>query len=507
MSKKRFLFVIVVFALLIRSTMVVIFLPHHKYYQYEYGTHPTNKRVQDDHRYIEQAMNLVNGEGFPKSSEQAPFAYDFRRGPLYPLLLGSIFYFSGFNILYVLLGQALISSLSIIFIYQIALRYSNEKTARLSSVIWALFPPSIFWVLTILRETVITFLLLASIWAILAMVRRPDKARILLAGVATGLLLLQDPFAITIIPVLFLFILLHDYVKRSTGLDEGSLKNRILIVLRSAKTTCTKNLNRKLFIALLWVFTVFATISPWLFWTAKKLGRPVLGTASPFGVWDDWFTYYKFKSLQKNIPGYTISDFDSYMLTLRYQIAKKHISDPNFRNENLTSETEKNRLVFEMRFNPDFIDDLNSYNSINTFRLLVHDPSLYFGEPLGKTTVIKFFDYWLNFAVTFRSEEMPNISTLYVMTTASNPAVRMFAILSLILSFILFLIFIRNLKTARLLVMIWLTYFAFYNIVKFRAEARYTLPVQPLAIIVISNVLSNAFQMKNKKNLSVVFTS
>lgn len=187
------------------------------------------------------------------------------------------------------------------------------------------------------------------------------------------------------------------------------------------------------------------------------------------------------------------------MLQLRFEIGKKYIANSYPMIADQTDNETKQRLVSELIFNSGFISDLNSYNSIHTLKLLISDPSLYFGNPIGKTSIIKFFDYWLNFAVTFRNPGVPEISSLYTMTTTTSLVLRIFAVLGLIVSFLFFLIFVRNGASARFIVVVWLTYFAFYNVVKFRAEARYTLPVQPFAIIVISNALPAALQWKRKR--------
>ncbi|MBL7996090.1 glycosyltransferase family 39 protein [bacterium] len=206
MFRKKALFFIILFAFVLRSGFVLFYFDEHKFYGYEYGTNDTHRPIGDDQRYIEIAMNLIDGNGFPVIYEKPPHSQDFRRGPLYLLFLASIFKIFGFNVLMICLTQALVSSLSIYFICKIADHYFGKKTAFISALIWTVYPATILWTMAIYRETLTIFLILWTTWSFIRLRKKQTWRYSIISGSALSMLLLLDPFTQVLIPVYLIFL-------------------------------------------------------------------------------------------------------------------------------------------------------------------------------------------------------------------------------------------------------------------------------------------------------------
>ncbi|MBL7996089.1 hypothetical protein JNM05_12020 [bacterium] len=172
----------------------------------------------------------------------------------------------------------------------------------------------------------------------------------------------------------------------------------------------------------------------------------------------------------------------------RFLIANKYLSLADSAVTNLTVE-QKKQLLDALKQNSDFISELNSFHLNETVKFLINNPWVYFGEPYGKLIGVKFFGYWMNLAVNYQERPHPNISTLYLITNSNNFFVKSAGVLSLLLSLFLFFVYLKHASKAKLLFLLWIPYFMFFNVFVFRAEPRYVLPVLAFNIIILAEAL------------------
>lgn len=113
------------------------------------------------------AASLASGKGFsnPFGPETGPTAW---LGPLYPYLLSRIFAvfgaYSRMSVVVALLNNCLLSALTCIPVYFIALYTFGTHIARLSSWTWALFPYTMYWGIRWIWDTALSALLFSLLF-------------------------------------------------------------------------------------------------------------------------------------------------------------------------------------------------------------------------------------------------------------------------------------------------------------------------------------------------------
>ena len=245
-SSKRFLTVLFLFACTLRWSVMFA----GAYYHIDSG---------DDHfgfgwEMGRVARSLAQGEGFssPMPMPTGPTAIV---GPIYPLLLASIFKLLGIystaSAVAVLLLQCVFSSLTCLFVYLCGGDTLGEKTGRLAALIWAVFPLNIFFTVTRIWETSITALLTAVLfWCMLPLRHSLSAWRWAVTGallavaalINTSLIMLAIPFGISAL-----------------------WANRLRVVRPAAAM----------------VLAFFALVSPWLVRNYLRFGKPILRSNFP----------------------------------------------------------------------------------------------------------------------------------------------------------------------------------------------------------------------------------
>ncbi|MCH9031740.1 MAG: glycosyltransferase family 39 protein [candidate division Zixibacteria bacterium] len=186
-NSKRFLFIALVSALALR-VLAVALIPIQLW--------------ADSAGYDYLATNWIAQGGFYYEGEPTAML-----PPGYPFLLSR---------LYLVFGQAPISgAIFNIFLsvgtcylaYLIARRVWNERVARLTLVIMAIFPSQILFTNQIMTETTFTFLFLFAIWLIIRVdsLKNLGWLSLALAGIVLGLSALTRPLTLTWIPLAALY--------------------------------------------------------------------------------------------------------------------------------------------------------------------------------------------------------------------------------------------------------------------------------------------------------------
>jgi len=143
--------------------------------------------------YVSIARHLACGDGFvigPLHSKCAPTGYG---NPIYPVFLALIFRLFGFSLQAVMLIQAVLDTLTCFLIFSLALRVTqSHSTAVLSALFYAVYPPFVLSVGSILTETLTILLLVCAIY-LYWMATKGHVRRAVAAGAVMGVAMLLKP--------------------------------------------------------------------------------------------------------------------------------------------------------------------------------------------------------------------------------------------------------------------------------------------------------------------------
>src|ERR1700678_1318834 len=168
--------------------------------------HTYRIRAYDDHMLFGEEMGriaraLATGYGFsdPFRGHTGPTAWV---GPLFPLLLGGGFklfgVFTPLSAWIILTLNSLFSALTVSAIWEIAALCFNQKVARWSAWIWALYPAAMQYAVRWVWDTSLTTFLLSWVFVVALRMRAPEPSgmtarRWALLGLLWGLTGLSNP--------------------------------------------------------------------------------------------------------------------------------------------------------------------------------------------------------------------------------------------------------------------------------------------------------------------------
>jgi len=208
-----------------------------------------NNRISPDGTgYHNIAVNLVKGNGFSNQQEE-PYEKCYFREPGYPLFLAGIYsivnifhpvqYIDKYDnnlhkpgdyypeIVAAKLVQIVLDSISIILLFFILFKISNKKIAFLTALITGLFFNLAYSSVFILRESlVVFFLMILNYFFIKYIFNKKKYLWSILIGITIGLLILVFKIHVTILPVLFVLMLIH-----SKKLRESILHTSVITII------------------------------------------------------------------------------------------------------------------------------------------------------------------------------------------------------------------------------------------------------------------------------------
>jgi 4-amino-4-deoxy-L-arabinose transferase-like glycosyltransferase len=163
--------------------------------------------IIDEQHYTLIASNIVHGDGFAF----APGRPTSMRPPLYPAFIAGIWTMTGTESLQaVRAAQIILSLLTTVGIYLLALRLFSRRVALGSAAIVCFYPSLLFSGLLLLTETIFTFLVVAFALQYALFLRRPGPITSLGAGAVLGLAALARsvlwPFPVLLAPLMLLSV-------------------------------------------------------------------------------------------------------------------------------------------------------------------------------------------------------------------------------------------------------------------------------------------------------------
>ncbi len=130
--------------------------------------------------------NLANGNGYTASRIE-PFVPGIFRTPAYPFFLALVYFFCGHSVPSVYIAQAILDSFSSLLLFWLALTYVPMRIARLTAILYALYPYPAIFCGVLHQDILLIFATLLSLIAITRSLKRPESVwRWLVVGVSVG---------------------------------------------------------------------------------------------------------------------------------------------------------------------------------------------------------------------------------------------------------------------------------------------------------------------------------
>ena len=128
------------------------------------------KIIPPDARGYETAMDIVD-------TWKSRTGIVYRGMPLgtysaYNYYMAAILYFTGYNRIIIPIINSILGALLVFFIYDLAQKLFNKKTAYISTLLYAFFPSLVFWSSQNLKDTPCLFAVVASSWGAVKLLER-----------------------------------------------------------------------------------------------------------------------------------------------------------------------------------------------------------------------------------------------------------------------------------------------------------------------------------------------
>lgn len=207
----------------------------------------------DELAYKSIALNVVGGKGIIDSMGNHAM---YNVG--YPLLvLSPVFFFLGDNVFVARLVHIVLGGGTIILCYLVAREAGAGRLGRLmAAAIWAVYLPASVYVVYLLKENLMTPLMLGLVWCALKLARKPSKGVAVGCGALIGLLALTGNAGLSLVAVVGLALVLMP----------ATLAERVTV-------------------AILVLLMSSAICGPWLVRNMQVLGAPVLNTNGGFNLY------------------------------------------------------------------------------------------------------------------------------------------------------------------------------------------------------------------------------
>jgi len=147
--------------------------------------------------YDQLARNLIAGHGL-SLCEAPPYYPTNIRTPLYPAFVAGIYMLAGSRPVAVAVVQAILDSVTALWVGAIAMRLGNRRTGLIAATMYALLPGQVQFVGTLMTETLLAFLIALTVWVWTVLVVTSRLRTALLCGALCGLCALVKPNALAL---------------------------------------------------------------------------------------------------------------------------------------------------------------------------------------------------------------------------------------------------------------------------------------------------------------------
>lgn len=278
-------------------------------------SNPPLPRDSDQFDFHQMAVGFLEGKGLSSNARVADVvAMPNVRHPLYPLFIALLYSFTSESAIAVQLVQIAMHGVTCIVIFLISKQLFKDGFISFgAALLWALYPLAVFHSITLLSETLFTFLLAASVYFLLQAAETPQAKNIIFSGFLLGLTALTKSIIFAFLPAFFLWLVLCSDKKLML-----KLKSFCLIVL-----------------------CMFVTISPWLlrnYFVIKQFFPLASGNGLSFYRYNNEKTQelmytpqreaFPFTEAQKQVmKAMSEQEADQYLYALGRQFIRSHPGD------------------------------------------------------------------------------------------------------------------------------------------------------------------------------------
>jgi 4-amino-4-deoxy-L-arabinose transferase-like glycosyltransferase len=172
----------------------------------------------DPYFFGEMGKSLARGDGF------APYGVLLkRRAPLYPLVIGGIYFVFGEHPRLVQLLQCVLFAGTCALVFDMGRRLFNERTGIVAGVLCAFHPMMLRYVADLHLETLLTFLFTLTVWCTVRLYYRPTIAHGMLLG-AAGALAALTKAVVVLYPALFAVVWLATLIVRNPPVERPRVR-------------------------------------------------------------------------------------------------------------------------------------------------------------------------------------------------------------------------------------------------------------------------------------------
>jgi 4-amino-4-deoxy-L-arabinose transferase-like glycosyltransferase len=249
-----------------------------------------------------------------------------RRAPLYPLVLGGIFFLFGEHDRLVYVFHSLLFAGTCVLAYDIGRRLFNRRTGIIAGIVCALDPMLLRYIPSLHLETQLTFLVMLMLWTMVRFFERPSLARGVQVGVVAGLGSLTKA---VVFPYPFLFaagIVLACRAARRRGEDRPTPWRPLLAML----------------------VVLGLTIAPWTIRNYRATGHFVLISSGTSDAFLRGFIFTETPYITLRQPPYTDAEnaSNAYFGSLAAAAGTTFEAD-DYQTDQILNEEAKRRLVHE----------------------------------------------------------------------------------------------------------------------------------------------------------------
>jgi len=211
--------------------------------------------ISDASNYDEGALNIIYGKGYQFGGWRA------QKPPLYSIFLAGHYALLGRNLILVKLTQALLASLTTIFIFLIGRRLFGDLVGMLAALFHIIYLPYLQYTFVIMTETLLFFLMTTAIYSFLLASDSRKFHYFTISGFAAGLAVLTKSSAIILIGILSLWFFIRFLIEKYYS-------------------------QKKFFLStIIFLLSFFLTITPWLVRNWLIFGDTTLSTVGASHFW------------------------------------------------------------------------------------------------------------------------------------------------------------------------------------------------------------------------------
>lgn len=162
--------------------------------------------------YQEIALQLIRGHGFAVDATSGPTA---GRPPLYPMFLAMLYSMFGTGAVAVMWAHAILGALTCSLLVLLGCRMFDRAVGVVAGLMFAVYPPHLWWSAIIMPETLLVFLVVAACLGLVVLIQTPSQRRAVVAGALLGATALCNSVILLFPPVLLLVVAASGRLRRA----------------------------------------------------------------------------------------------------------------------------------------------------------------------------------------------------------------------------------------------------------------------------------------------------